>query len=406
MNFLSGLIAGVGLAAAGVAGWLLLAPVPKAEKTPPVVPASVPVPLKEERIGSVILKPGAAKVLGLKTGEIVKKRMARSRTYGGEVMVAVGHTAIAAAPVAGTVLAPVGGMPRPGQAVKKGQALLQLVPLLTPEARATLGAAELEAEGQVKAAETQLELGKIALQRAERLLKSEAGSQRAVDEATAARDLAQRALDATRARRKLLTEVLGDAKKGTATPLVIESPEDGTLRTLSALAGQAVPGGAALFDVVDLASVWVRVPVYAGEIDELDRTSAALVSPLTGKGSRSASPADAPPQANALMRTVDLFYALDNRESGYSPGHGVAVAIPLKGEAESLVAPTEAILHDIHGGTWVYVAEGSDTFTRKRVIVRWTRGGEAVLAHGPGAGTKVVTAASAELFGAEAGFTK
>jgi hypothetical protein len=151
----------------------------------------------------------------------------------------------------------------------------------------------------------------------------------------------------------------------------------------------------------------VRVPVYAGELGEIDRTAPASVSPLAGKGpALDAPPAAAPPTANPLARTVDLFYSLDNRAAGYSPGHGVAVALPLEGETESLVVPTSAILYDIHGGTWVYVAEGEDVFARRRVVTRWTKGTEAVLASGPAAGTKVVTAGAAELFGAEAGFTK
>jgi membrane fusion protein, heavy metal efflux system len=40
------------------------------------------------------------------------------------------------------------------------------------------------------------------------------------------------------------------------------------------------------------------------------------------------------------------------------------------------------------------------------VVVRFVRDGLAVLASGPKAGTKVVTAGAAELFGAETGFSK
>ena len=61
------------------------------------------------------------------------------------------------------------------------------------------------------------------------------------------------------------------------------------------------------------------------------------------------------------------------------------------------------MLHDIHGGQWVYEMTGPTTFVRRRVQVARVVGADAVLASGPAVGAKIVTDGSAELFGIEFG---
>jgi len=79
------------------------------------------------------------------------------------------------------------------------------------------------------------------------------------------------------------------------------------------------------------------------------------------------------------------------------------VTLPQKSEAENLVVPFSAILYDIHGGEWVYEQIAPQKFSRRRVEVRHVVNGNAILARGPKAGTPVVIAGAAEIFGAEFG---
>ena len=214
---------------------------------------------------------------------------------------------------------------------------------------------------------------------------------------------------ATRARSKLLEQVAGSFDSGTAAPITIESPEQGMLRNMSALPGQYVPSGATLFEVARLEQVWIRVPVYVGDQPEIDLTADALVGNLSGRGEEpklNAKPAAAPPSANPLFGTVDLFYQLDNLDGKFSPGQRVGVTLTFRSEPTSLTVPWKAVVTDLYGGTWVYEQTAERTFVRQRVLVRYVHGDTAVLASGPAAGTKVVTAGAAELFGAETGFTK
>lgn len=397
-------------AAVGAGAWWLVTNKPAStpsEKPPPA--ANVAKVVKEDDLNTVTLTAEAETRLGLKVAAVETKKTRRTRVYGGEVTVPVGRSIVVSAPLGGVLKSPAAGSPQAGQHVKKGQALLQLFPLLTPDGRATLSASLTDAEGQVNNAKTQLDLAHIALARAQRVLKEGAGSQRQVDEAQAAADLAAKTLDAANARRAILAKVIGDADAGTAAAVPIDAPQDGLLRIVSALPGQTVPSGAALFEVADLSTVWVRVPLPVGDLDGLDRTAPAHVGKLaapTAASSAVAKPVPAPPSATPLAGTVDTYYELPNADGRYAPGQRLGVTVPLAESQDGLTVPWSAVVFDIHGGTWVYTQAGDRTYMRRRVVVAHTQGADAVLATGPAAGVKVVIDGVQELFGAETGFIK
>lgn len=394
----------------GAGAWWLVNDRPGTAKSDkPTPPATVAKVVKEDDLNTVTLTEAAEKRLGLTLAAVESKAVRRVRVYGGEVTIPVGRTILVAAPVGGQLKAPVGGVPPVGQRLKAGQPVFQLLPLLTPDGRATLSASLADADGQVNNAKTQVELTRIALDRANRVLKEGAGSQRQVDEARAAFDLATTTLDAVAARRTILANVVGDVDAGTAAPIPLDAPQGGLLRAVSALPGQTVPAGGALFEVVDLSTLWVRVPVPVGDLDGLDRTAPALVGRLSASPEprlTSAKPVDAPPTATALSGTVDEYYALPNPTGTLTPGQRLGVTIPLKDSGVSPTVPWSAVMIDIHGGTWVYVPIAPRTYVRRRVVVRSTVGSDAVLVAGLAAGTSVVATGGQELFGAETGFIK
>ena len=405
---LTGAAAAVGLAAlTGLATWYFTRPASKPPAAAPTPPAAVS--LKEAELLVITLTPEAEERLGIRLASAERRAVPLVRTYGGEVTVPAGHALTVPAPLSGTVKAPQGGPPRAGQPVKKDQAIFLFTPLLTPDARANLAASLVDAEGQVRTAQASIDAASVALKRAQELYRQEAGSKRAVDETQAQLDLAQKTLEAAQARRALLARVAGETESGSMHALAITAPVDGVLRNVQAAVGEAVPAGAALFEVVDLATVWVRVPVYVGDAAEIDPETSAAVGSITVRAGATpwqARPTPAPPSANAQASTVDRYYELDNRKARFAPGQRVGVTLALKGEQESLVVPWSAVIHDIHGGTWVYEQTEPRKYVRRRVLVRHIVGGLAVLAEGPKPGTQVVAEGAAELFGVEVGFAK
>lgn len=411
MGVFTGIVATlVALGTASATYWLALSKPATAAKGPaPPPPAQVAKTLKEDQILAVELRPEAIERLALRTGIVETKPVRRLHLYGGEITVPAGQTVIVSAPLSGTLKAAAGGVPQPGQTVKKGQKLFELLPLLTPEGRATILAQRVDADGQYKSALAQADQAEKALKRAENLFRTETASKRMVEEAKRDHDVASETVKAAKARRDLLEQVAGSFDGGTAAPIAIECPEQGMLRNMSALPGQNVPLGAALFEVARLEQVWVRVPVYVGDRPEIDLTADALIGNLAARADerkQPAKPAAAPPSANPATGTVDIFYQLDNRDGGYSPGQRVGVTLTFRSEPQSLTVPWKAVIHDLYGGTWVYRQAADRTFVRERVLVRYVHDDTAVLASGPAPGTKVVTAGAAELFGAETGFTK
>jgi RND family efflux transporter MFP subunit len=227
--------------------------------------------------------------------------------------------------------------------------------------------------------------------------------------------MAEATLHAARQREEQLAQLTNELEQSGsdpgiyATPLQVTSPQSGVIRSLAVSRGQKVAIGSALFEVADTSTMWIRAPVYVGLLPDVETGVTAQIVDLDGRPSfepRSATPVAAPPSADPITATADLYFETSNAEKRLRPGQRVAISLTLRGEDQSLVVPSKAILYDINGGTWVYAVVGDRSFERRRVAIRFTEQDRAVLAEGPPAGTQVVVDGVAELFGTEFGIGK
>jgi membrane fusion protein, heavy metal efflux system len=394
----------------------------KAEAHPS--PAKVDKVQQETELNKIVLKPEAEQRLGLALAEVEVKRVSRVRSYGGEIALPPGSSLVISAPVSGRVQpASAGNMPTAGLIVAANQPVLLLTPLLSPE-REVLTPAErisiaqgknqiatwrADAAFQVAQAQEQVNKAKLDLERAERLYRDSAGTKKAVEDAQSALNLANSALEAAQTRQKLVESSESQSEAGQQSPLTIESPLAGMIRTQNVAPGEVVAAGAPLFEVMKYDPVWVKVPVYAGETGQLALDANAEVVPLnTDEKSRgyTAKPIAAPPTATPLASTVDLYYELANSEGRLRPGERMTARVKLQGASDQRVVPWSAVVHDINGGTWVYEKTAEHTYVRRRVQVRYVVDEMAMMDGGPAAGAKIVTAGAVELFGTEFGFAK
>ena len=390
-------------------------------------PAKVEKLPQETEIARITLSPEAEQRLGITLAEVQRGNVERRRTLAGEVLIPAGQAWTVSAPLPGTITTAAGNtIPLPGQSINAGDVVLSLVPLLSPErdvptpaervqianSRATLLAAETVAKGDVERSRAEVENAKIAVDRATKLFEDKAGSARAVDDAQAQLNIATAMLQAAQERAQQLASLarsLDGSGAGEVTPLVLRAPQAGLIRNLAVSPGQTVAAGALLFEVVKIDAMWIRVPVYVDLLAELDSDSSVAIVGLDGRPKvppRTAQPVAAPPSADPLNATSDLFFATDNRDGQLRPGQRVGVELLLRGEQAGAFVPAKAILYDIYGGTWVYVQVGEHVFQRARVAVRFTADERAVLATGPPEGVKVVVDGAAELFGTEFGAGK
>jgi RND family efflux transporter MFP subunit len=356
--------------------------------------------LKEADLAKVTLTAQAAARLGIELAEVEFKDSPRYRTYAGEIVLPPGQALQVTAPVAGTVSAPSGGLPGVGAHLRRGQAVLILLPLVAAQRdlRASI-------ESEVAAAQARAEAARTRAARAERMLRDETGSVKALEAAREELKVAEAALAAARTRLAQIDK----APLAADVSLPIAAPQDGMLRRVEVAPGQLVPAGAPLFELARLEEVWIRVPVYAGEAGSLRVGASAEVRPLNvpaGSPARRAPPVEAPPSADPVAATVDLYYRLDNRDLALRPGEKLSVTLPLVGRQKRLQVPFAAVVYDVHGGAWVYENTGALVFVRRRIEVDFVSGSAAVLERGPPPGTKVVAAGAAELFGTEFGAGK
>lgn len=229
-----------------------------------------------------------------------------------------------------------------------------------------IGSLQAAADAELARTTAQARLARIALTRADSLVREEAGSVRARDEAAAALAAAEASLEAARRQRGLLGPAIGSL-------------------------------GSQPF-------LWVRASVFGSDLGSIRSKGAAAIRTL-GKGgaARLARSIEAPPSANTVAGTVDLYYMIDNRDRAFRVGQRVSVGLPLTWRTEALSVSSAAIVRDIYGGEWVYQKVAPNTFIRQRVEVASEDGGRALLARGLTSGAEIVTHGAAELFGTEFG---
>ncbi|MCJ7582346.1 MAG: efflux RND transporter periplasmic adaptor subunit [Candidatus Aminicenantes bacterium] len=367
------------------------------------LPAKVENMVEELKLATVTLTQKAEERLGLEIVSVEKRNMPGSLNIGGEIMASPGHDVKVASPVAGTIFKTESGqIPTAGKWVKRGEQIMRL--LILPPENSLIGAQE-----ELSVKQEQYDNAKSKFDRAALLLSSKAISEKVYEENQVELIQAQAALTTAKARLNLLNggELKGD-EKGLSV-IVLVSPLEGVLQRIFVAHGQTVPASADLFEVASLDPLWVRVPVYIGDLEKVDLFQNAVIELLGSKDNTTiykARPVQGPPLSDANSASADLYFELTNPDKLLRIGQKVSVTLLKKSSNESLVVPVSAILYDIYGGTWVYTRIAPRTYARSRVEMSHLIDKDAVLLRGLKEGDQIVSAAVAELYGTEFGVGK
>ena len=387
--------------------------VPKANKPPdkPAPAAVVSNAPKESQLSTVVLSPEAEQRLGVVVVPVAEREIKRHRVLGGEVILPPGQSVAVTAPFNGTILKPEGGSEIvPGIIVQQGQTIYRIVPMLAAEARTSMITSQIEMQQRVESAQIELENASMELKRARQLFEEGAGSQQKIDTNEVTVKLAQQALAAAQESARYLEQTTQNVSSAPLDSLEIRSPLTGVLSNFASIPGQTAVQGGLLFSVTNMDSLWIRVPVYVGQLRSIDTQQAAMIREFgqtdLSEGSR-VTPILAPPSANPATATVDLFYELKSPEPWIRPGHKVAVTMQLHGNTTYRVIPWSAVIFDIYGGSWVYERTAPLTYVRQRVEIEFVDKTEsvavAVFLRGPAIDKDIVTDGASEIFGTELG---
>jgi cobalt-zinc-cadmium efflux system membrane fusion protein len=371
------------------------------EKPPP--PAKVQNAVKETDLTTITLTAEAESRLGIETTFVEYRSVEKNRTFGGEVVSISGRSVTVTAPLSGTLLLAKDDLPvTAGQQVTKSQPLFRLL-LALPEKDL------LSVQEEISLRKVELQLAQARVKRARQLLVDKAGSARELEDAEAQLAGAKVSLETAQTRLSLLEKGELDLATDGLASLIIKSPVDGIVQEVHVALGQTVTGTTALLEITGIDPVWIKVPVYVGDLATIDTKKPARVHSLAdfaGAETQTAEPVVAPFSADPKSVTVDLFYEISNEDLSYRPGQKVSVTLSLKDTEQSLVVPYSSILYDMYGSAWVYQNTEPQVYVRRRVELNYVLDELAILTRGPAVGARVVSAGAAELFGTEFGVGK
>lgn len=375
---------------------------PKAAETKPPAPAKVEHAQKESELATIHLTPQAEQRLRITTVALGMSNVARTLDLSGELVQPPGQLMTVSAPLAGTLQAADGFTPAIGATVRKGQSLFRLTPFLAPERERDV---QTQLTRDIVALTERVAAAKLRKERAEALAEERAGSVRDAERAREEFNIAEAELKAARERLAQRDAQTLNAEQN----VTILAPLSGVIEQVNTSAGQTTAGGAPLVVIAAHATLWLRVPVYVGDLPNVARNQAARIRGLNdapGAPARYAKPVAAPPTANAAESTADFYFAVPNANGAFRPGERLGVTLALRTTSENLTLPWAAVLHDIQGATWVYEQTAPQTYVRRAVEVRYVTEGLAVLGRAPANGAKIVTTGAFELFGTEFGVGK
>jgi len=272
-----------------------------------------------------------------------------------------------------------------GSRIEAGQILANVVlPAPSPSDPTALDLARAEATAQLQFASRDRE-------RAERLVASGAAPARRLDEARALEAGAQARLTAAQARLAQL-EASRTASSSTGAKLfAIRAPISGMLNAVKTTPGANVRAGEALFQIVDLDTVYVSAIVPESEFPTMRNLSGAeleipgieIPRPLThlvmiGRVVDSAS------------RTFPVIYSFDNRDRRVAINQTVYVRILYKRSERKPIVPESALV-DNNGSPIVFVQQSGESFLRIPVQTGQREGGMVQILEGVKAGDRLVT---------------
>jgi len=372
-------------------------------KEKPKPPAMIENAVKETDLTTITLTPAAEARLGIETAAVKIRSVEKLRTYGGEVVTVSGRFITVTAPMAGTLLLTENGIvPAAGIHVTTSDSIYRLLLALPQQDILTV-------QEQVALWQAEYELAEKAVKRAQQMLNDKAGSLKELEQAQAQLSKSMTALRTARTRLELLEKGEIDKTGEGLSSLIVRSPIDGLIQKVYVSPAQTVTASQALVEITGLDPVWIKVPVYVGDLSNTDPNKPARVHRLDDFDAieaQIAKPVVASFSADSKSATADLFYELPNKDFSYRPGQKVSVTLPLKVPEQALVVPYSSILFDMYGGAWIYENTATNQYVRRRVELRYVIDNFAVLSRGPAVGVKIVSAGAAELFGTEFGVGK
>jgi cobalt-zinc-cadmium efflux system membrane fusion protein len=269
----------------------------------------------------------------------------------------------------------------PGDSIRRGQPLVELLSLELGRARADYESARARAE-----------LARASLAR-KRVLAGRVVPLREVQEAEANALAAEADLRAALASLRALGLSEGDLRSQSASGalLVLRSPIAGTIIERHVVAGQMTDPSKPLFRIGDLSNLWLTVHAYERDAVRVRVGSVARVSfPALPGRSFTGTVALVGRQVDSASRTIPVRIEIENSGEVLRPGMSAAAWVRLGDAGGTVVAVPVASLQRIQDDWRVFIPKREGTFEMRTVERGRDLGGEVEIVSGLRPGESVV----------------
>jgi cobalt-zinc-cadmium efflux system membrane fusion protein len=265
------------------------------------------------------------------------------------------------------------------------------------EPLAVLESVELgRARGALTAARARAQLARRTLARKRGLAAERIVPRREVQEAEAAEAAAEAEREAAEAALRALGVSPDEAATGAGETarLQLRSPVAGVVIDRAVVRGEVVDPTRRLFQVADLARLWLTVHAFERDAVRLSAGAPARVTLAALPGRSFAGTATlVGRRVDPGSRTIPVRIELSNEDGALRPGMSASAWLPLGEGGEGVVAVPAASLQRLHDGWCAFLPRGEGAFEVRRVgrgrdlggaveIVAGLRPGETVVVEG------------------------
>ncbi len=318
--------------------------------------------------GTVFVPKPSQRLLEVRTSVAKPEAAQKALTLVGRVIADPNRSGLVQSINGGRIIAPEGGLPRLGQAVRKGDVLALVEQAVGQADRTTLSERIGEIEQEIAVAETKL---KRVRQLAERNV---APPSQVTDIETE--------LEGLKRRREIVRQTRIE-------PEVLRAPIDGTIAAARVVAGQVVGSEDVVFQIVDPKGLWVEALIYS-ESDP---------SKVTGA---SATAADGTPlklvfqgYSKTLQQQATIVqFAVENPPANLAVGQPVTVVARNGSPVTGMIMPRDAVVRGGNGEPVVWRHSDPERFEARPVRTEPFDATRLVILAGVGEGERIVVRGS------------
>ena len=176
------------------------------------------------------------------------------------------------------------------------------------------------------------------------------------------------------------------------------APHSGFIVTEGIEPGEVIPQGMPLFGIVYTDIVYAEASIPEQEINSIHEGMEIEIYTPSIQKSHAAIVEQIEAVADPLARAFPVKARVDNPDKLLKPGMISFLKIPLDGTEELFQIPSEAIITDANGHTYVYKMEGSSKVNKVRVRCGRAVGSAVIIQYGISASDRIVIEGQHKLY--------